>query len=435
MALLTPLMSPDLLREVAAQYGSPTYLYDASLIAARINSLKGFDAIRYAQKACSNLSILSLMRTQGCVVDAVTAGEIYRALLVGYRGARPGSHLSEIVYTADILDPDAIELIRDHNIGINIGSPDMVEQIAAAELKVPVVARVNPGFGHGHSRKVSTGGPYSKHGIWHEQLPGVVQRAAELRVGLIGIHMHIGSGTDFHHLAKVADAILSATRQLGTKTRIVSAGGGLPIPYRPEDMPIDVTRYTELWIATKAKIEQELGLPIHLEVEPGRYLVAESGVLITTVRSVKESGGVLYYLVDAGFDTLVRPAMYGAYHPISVIPKVAPQKDGSNPEATNTMRVVVAGPLCESGDVFTQGDGGVVEERELPEAKVGDLLILHHAGAYGFAMSSNYNSRRRAAEVLVEQCSTGTSRTRLIRERESLEDLVRGERELDLVRG
>jgi diaminopimelate decarboxylase len=197
----------------------------------------------------------------------------------------------------------------------------------------------------------------------------------------------------------------------GHDLQAISAGGGLSIPYREREAPIDVEHYFGLWDAARKEAEALVGHALHLELEPGRYLVAESGLLLTQVRAVKNAGANRFVLVDAGFNELMRPAMYGAFHAMSLV-----TQDGS---ARVPVESVVAGPLCESGDVFTQGHGGEVLPRSLPEARVGDLLVLHDAGAYGASMSSNYNSRPLAAEVLVDGLST-----RLIRRRQTVEELL-----------
>ncbi len=159
-----------------------------------------------------------------------------------------------------------------------------------------------------------------------------------------------------------------------------------------------------------------LGHAIRLEIEPGRYLVAECGYLVAEIRSVKKMGKNTFYLLDAGFNNLARPILYGAYHPMSIAPA-----DGQL--AREKWPVVVGGPLCESGDIFTQSDGGIVGSRELPKARVGDFLVIERAGAYGFAMGSNYNSKPLAAEVMI----TADAVTHLVRQRQSFEDLIRGE--------
>jgi diaminopimelate decarboxylase len=399
--------------ELAAKFGTPVFLYDQEIIEKRVSELKSFDVIRYAQKACSNLAILALMKKLGVVVDAVSAGEILRALKAGFvpTGNPPG-----IVFTADLFDTDAVEAIKTHRVPVNVGSPDMITQLGSFFPGAPVTLRINPGFGHGHSRKTNTGGEWSKHGIWHSQLEEALRLGKEAGVRIHGLHMHIGSGTDFDHLSQVCGALARAARQMGPSLEVISAGGGLPIPYRKNQARIDLEAYFQLWDKTRKEIERSAGHAIRLEVEPGRYLVAEASALVTQIRSIKRSGDNLFYLVDAGFDSLVRPAMYGSYHEISICPK-----DGSEP--TGTQDAVVAGPLCESGDVFTQEEGGVVVTRNLPVAQVGDYLVLHDTGAYGAAMSSNYNTRRLAPEVLIHQ-----GQPEIIRERQTYEHLLQFER-------
>jgi diaminopimelate decarboxylase len=188
----------------------------------------------------------------------------------------------------------------------------------------------------------------------------------------------------------------------------------LSIPYKTGDETIDTAHYFSLWDAARQKIAAHLGHPVKLEIEPGRYLVAESGALVSEVRSVKDMGKNHFVLVDAGFSDLMRPSMYGSYHGMSVIPAA-----GSEHVARPQREVVVAGPLCESGDVFTQRDNGVVTHRKLPSPQVGDLMVFHDTGAYGASMSSNYNSRPLIAEVLIDGDST-----RLIRRRQTIAELL-----------
>lgn len=399
--------------DLARQFGTPTYVYDAGKIVERITDLAAFDLIRYAQKACSNLAILAMMRRHGVVVDAVSAGEIQRALAAGYK---PGKTPAEIVYTADIFDREALDLAVKLDLHVNCGSPDMIEQLGEVAPGRNVTLRINPGFGHGHSQKTNTGGEQSKHGIWHADLDDCLRRADVAGIGVSGIHMHIGSGTDLEHLAQVCGALEQTVLKVGRSVTTISAGGGLPVPYHEKQSYVDLAKYFEIWQATRRRLEEKLGHKLSLEVEPGRYLVAESGYLVTEIRAVKKMGGNTFYLLDAGFNNLARPILYGSYHPMSVCPL-----DGS--AARPSHNVVVGGPLCESGDIFTQEEGGFVCTRSLPVAKVGDLLVLEVAGAYGFVMASNYNSKPLPAEVLIQN---GTAH--LVRTRQTFEDLVRGER-------
>jgi diaminopimelate decarboxylase len=403
----TPLrFAPAQLRHLAAEHGTPLWVYDAATIRERVAALQGFDTIRFAQKANSNLHLLRLMRGLGVKADAVSLGEIERAQAAGFSAQDGG-----IVFTADLFDrPTLAKVVRD-GIAVNAGSVDMLHQLGAASPGHRVWLRINPGFGHGHSNKTNTGGEHSKHGIWHADLPAAVAAVRQHGLVLEGLHMHIGSGVDYSHLEQVCQAMVALVAKVDVPLHAISAGGGLSIPYRAGGQPIDTAHYFGLWDAARKQIEAARGHAIHLEIEPGRYLVAESGVLLAEVRATKQVGANHFTLVDAGFNELVRPAMYGAHHDITLLPQDA------SPRAL--MNTVVAGPLCESGDVFTQADGGVVLQRELPTAQVGDLLVFHDAGAYGASMSSNYNTRPLAAEVLVDG-----EAARLIRRRQTVAELL-----------
>lgn len=403
-------LTPARLQQLAAEHGTPLWVYDAATIRARAASLQRFDVVRFAQKACSNTHILRLLREAGVKVDAVSRGEVLRALAAGYQAGG-----EEIVFTADLLDHATLATVIEHRIPVNAGSIDMLHQLGAASPGHAVWLRINPGFGHGHSHKTNTGGEHSKHGIWHADLGAALAAVRQHGLKLVGLHMHIGSGVDYGHLAQVGQAMVGLVKQTvaaGHDLHAISAGGGLSIPYREGDARIDVDHYFGLWDAARREAQGVVGHKLTLELEPGRYLVAESAVLLAEVRATKNAGANRFVLVDAGFNELMRPAMYGAFHAMSLI--------GNGGEAQPT---VVAGPLCESGDVFTQGAGGEVLTQPLPPARVGDLLVIHDAGAYGASMSSNYNSRPLAAEVLVDGASA-----RLIRRRQTVEELLALER-------
>ena len=402
------------IESIVKHYGTPCYVYDMATIRQKVADLKAFDVIRYAQKACSNIAILDRLRRLGVVVDAVSAGEVQRALSAGFD---PHSDPHGIVYTADVFDQEALEMVKKLGLHVNCGSPDMIDQLGRIVPGSSVTLRINPGFGHGHSQKTNTGGPQSKHGIWHEEITQCLRLADMHNVAITGLHMHIGSGTDLEHLSQVCDALEKIALQVGRTLTSISAGGGLPVPYRQGQSYVDLDRYYQLWDQTRNRLANQFGHPIRLEIEPGRYLVAESGFLIAEIRSVKKMGDNTFYLLDAGFNDLARPILYGAYHPISICHR------GHQPSSQELVEVVVGGPLCESGDIFTQEEGGFVSKRALPVAKVGDLLVLEVAGAYGFVMSSNYNGRFRTPELLIED---GT--IHCIRARETYDDLIRGEK-------
>lgn len=377
---------------LAQRYSGPFWAYDAEIIQQRIAQLSAFDVVRFAQKACSNIHILRLMRAAGVKVDSVSLGEIERALAAGFQ---PGGE--DIVFTADVLDSPTLARIAELKVPVNAGSVDMLHQLGAVSPGHGVWLRINPGFGHGHSQKTNTGGENSKHGIWHSDLPLALAAIQQHGLQLIGLHMHIGSGVDYGHLQQVCDAMVDQVVAFGQDLQAISAGGGLSIPYRFGEEAIDTQHYYGLWNGARERIAAHLGHAVKLEIEPGRFLVAESGVLVSQVRAVKQMGSRHFVLVDAGFSDLMRPSMYGSYHHISLLPA-----DGSAPGEAH-VESVVAGPLCESGDVFTQLEGGKVETRALPAAQVGDYLVFHDTGAYGASMSSNYNSRPLIPEVLFEQ--------------------------------
>ncbi len=407
--------TPTTLAALAQTDGTPLWVYDAATIERQIAALRAFDVIRFAQKANSNTHILKLMKRCGVMVDAVSLGEIERALAAGYT---PGVHHghAEIVFTADLLDRATLARVAELGIPVNCGSIDMLDQLGSVSPGHPVWLRINPGFGHGHSNKTNTGGEHSKHGIWHTDLAQACQRVRANDLKLMGLHMHIGSGVDYTHLQEVCGAMVELVAEVavqGLDLQAISAGGGLSIPYQAGEPEIDTAHYFSLWDAARQQIADLLGHPVALEIEPGRYLVAESGVLLTEVRATKTMGSNPFVLVDAGFSDLMRPAMYGSFHGMEIL-----HADGT-PASGPLQDTVVGGPLCESGDVFTQGEGGVVLTRPLPVAQVGDVLVLHDTGAYGASMSSNYNTRPLIAEVLVEN-----GLPRLIRRRQTVAELL-----------
>jgi diaminopimelate decarboxylase len=414
--------------DLAREHGTPLYAYDADMIRRRCRDLAAWDTVRFAQKACSNLAVLDLIRREGVVVDAVSTGEIHRALKAGYSAHADRAAAADglppvhpIVYTADIFDRASLDAVAKLGIHVNCGSADMIEQLAERVPGANITLRVNPGFGHGHSQKTNTGGEGSKHGIWHEDIPEVLRRAEWAGLSVSGLHMHIGSGTDLAHLAEVASALERVAIEIGRSLTMVSAGGGLPVPYKPGEVHADLGGYFQLWDAMRKRLEERFGHRIRLEIEPGRYLTAESGYVVTEVRAIKRQGSRKYLLVDAGFNTLARPVLYGSYHPMSLCPAKA-ESAADLVAGAAAEEVAVGGPLCESGDIFTQTDGGFVASRALPPAQVGDLLVIEIAGAYGFVMASNYNSKPLPAEVLIDG-----DKARLVRARQTPEDLVRGE--------
>ena len=391
---------------VAEEYGTPVWVYDAEAIRAQIDRLRAFDVIRYAQKANSNLHVLHLMRGEGVLVDAVSLGELERAISAGYQPP-------EVIFTADLLDRSALARVVELGVAVNAGSPQMLEQIGRCSPGHSVWLRINPGFGHGHSRKTNTGGEHSKHGIWHEHLAESLALIDRYRLDLVGMHMHIGSGVDYAHLESVCEAMFKQVCVAGRDVRAISAGGGLSVPYTEGGAEVDVDRYFRLWDVARRALESHLGHRVELEIEPGRFLVAQAGALISEVRAQKPVGDNYFVLVDAGFNDLMRPAMYGSTHRISLYSPEGSERTGERRDS------IFAGPLCESGDVFTQTENAEVLAVPVPQAQVGDLAVFHDAGAYGASMSSNYNTRPLIAEVMIEDGAT-----KLIRRRQRIDELL-----------
>jgi len=292
----------------------------------------------------------------------------------------------------------------ERKVPINVDSIGQLRRLAAIDGHHPISLRVNPDVGAGHSQKVVTGTKGAKFGIPKEEIVQAFAEALRLGFSPKGLHAHTGSGgsdpTVFGRVTEVLVDIFERVRsELGLDLEFLDIGGGISIPYRPEELRPDLD-------AIAAEVAGKLkGSSVRtLVVEPGRYIVADTTVLLTRVNDVKSTPVKDYVLVDAGFNTLIRPAFYDAYHHVAVANKFGQQAQ---------LKYDVAGPLCESGDYLAK-------ERYLPKVEVGDLLCVYDVGAYGFSMSSNYNTRPRCAEVLVWE-----GKPFLIREREGLKDLLR----------
>jgi diaminopimelate decarboxylase len=414
------------LEAIAARVGTPFYLYDASILRAALQRLRAMAdgpslVVRYAMKANSSRKVLEIIREAGLWIDAVSGNEVLRAVRAGFAA---GANPPVIMLTSDVYRDNALDVIRQHGVMPNIGSPGQIRQLIDAGYRGPITMRANPGFGHGHVQSCDTGGPSSKHGIWYED--PILSEARKLAVSaglkIVGLHAHIGTGPsprDFdQNMRKLVDFFATLLPHF-PDVEAVNFGGGIPHPYRPGKEPYNLDWLKPVLQLAVTRFAEVRGRPVRVEIEPGRYPVAGMGLLVSRVHDVKDTRsnekgpGHRFIMVDAGFCDLVRPAMYGAYHHISILGKGA----GRPPEP-----MVVAGPLCESGDVFTRDEHELLDPRPLPCPDPGDLLVLHDAGAYGAAMSSNYVSQARVPHVLWEG-----GKATLISRRETVEDLVRTE--------
>ena len=369
---------------------------------------RNFDSYRilYSAKANTSLSILKLMTRLGAYIDAVSPGEIYLAMEAGFQPER-------ILFTGTMVRDDELKFVLDRGVPVNVDSLSELRRLLRIRTPEFLSVRINPEFGAGHHEHVITAGRESKFGVWERDAVKAYAEAKEAGVRRFGIQMHIGSGileVEPYLLAlqKLLEIAKKIHDELDVTFELIDIGGGLGVPYKPEEKALNLNAlFDELSKIFKLKVEEYgLGEPV-FAVEPGRFLVCEAGVLLTRVNTVAVKPYKKFVGVDAGFNTLIRPAMYGSYHPIVVANKM---------DKPSTEIYTVAGPLCESGDLLAK-------DRLLPEVEEGDLLAVLNAGAYGFSMSSQYNSRPRAAEVLVKG-----GKHELIRSRETFEALKQGQR-------
>ncbi|MGZ5441757.1 MAG: diaminopimelate decarboxylase [Thermoanaerobaculia bacterium] len=403
--------------ELAARFGTPLYVYDASVIrrqAANIRAAFAGLPFRpfYAMKANGNLSILRMLQGERFGCDAVSPGEIHLAMRAGYGP-------DDIWFTCSNVSDDDLRAIPDPRIVVNVNSMSEIDRCLALDLPNPIALRINPDVGAGHHADVVTAGRSVKFGIDVAELDSARMLVEDTGRRVVGLHAHIGSGVDEPR------PLLDAARQLlelalsFSNLRWINFGGGIATPYKPGEREFPIAEYgAEL---TRMAAAFLVARDLTAILEPGRYLVAQSGTLLARATTKRVSAGVDWVGVDTGFNHLARPSKYSAYHHILNASR------GSNGSLRASWDpsivredVVVAGNICESGDVFTR-----VNEKPVPRSiepiRVGDLLAFCDAGAYGFSMASHYNARLLPPEVLVDG-----DEVRVIRERQKIDDLMRG---------
>jgi diaminopimelate decarboxylase len=425
-------LAPYPLESLAGRLGTPFYLYDADALRSSVSRLARLTdgpglAGRYSVKANSARRILELVRGGGLWIDAASGNEVLRALRAGFPG---GAEPPIVMLATDVFRDNALEVIREHGVLPSLGSPGMVRELREAGYRGPVSLRVNPGFGHGHVESCDTGGPSSKHGIWPEDLPAVRRSAADTGLRVAGLHAHVGTGPTLREFDENLRLLIGFFEALITEfpdAEAVDLGGGFPHPYRPEEAAPDVAGYRPVLEGARERLSRAAGRAVRVEIEPGRLLTAGAGILVARVKDVKRTRanhkgeGHTFVMVDAGFCDLVRPAMYGSYHRIEVVRRGGGDRRGAAEPC------IVAGPLCESGDVFTRDEAELLVPRPLPRPEPGDLLVLQDVGAYGASMGSNYVSMGRTAQVLWDG-----GRASLIARRETADDIVATECEVAL---
>lgn len=411
------LMTPEMVRELAARYHSPLYVFFESIVRARCAELRAAlsypnSVIRYACKALTLRAILQIVREEGFWIDASSLNEAKRALLAGFAPTTvqfTGESSSEAVFT------ELMEL----GVDINCSSLDQMRLIGRLFPRARVSFRLNPGEGHGANNKVNTGGPASKHGIYIDQLDDVRRVIRQYDLQLAGIHAHIGSGTDLEHWLRIKDITLAVAKGFD-ELSFINLGGGLPVVYNPvTDAPMPLAEWGERLSESMAMYCHELGRDIRLEIEPGRFVVAECGFLISEIQNIKRTPGYQFAILNTGFNHNPRPAMYGSYHPIDIV-------SGDGRDLIGAEEYVIGGYLCESGDIFTRSETGELLPRRFPTLRVGDLAVMGLVGAYSHSMKSDYNSMNLPASVLID--SQGT--LQVIERRGTLEDIIRRENEV-----
>ena len=410
------------LGRVAEKFGTPLYVYSAGTILDHYRRLDAALAphdhlIGYAVKANSNRAILKLLAVAGAGFDIVSGGELYRVFAAGGDPARctfagVGKSREEIEYA-----------LENRVYSFNVESEaelDYIDEIAGAKnLRAPIALRANPDVDPHTHDYISTGSHENKFGIALDRIAAVYERAASMRnIEIVGIQMHIGS--QITEAAPFADAIkkvVPIVRDLKSKygIKFFSVGGGLGIVYESSfesgakewwDSRTHKSKSLSIQQYVDAILPLLRELKLNILLEPGRLLVGNAGVLLTRVRYIKRTGPKKFAIVDAGMNDLIRPALYHSYH------EIVPVREMNN---LGREKIDIVGPVCESGDFFAL-------DREMPEVREGDLLAIMSAGAYGFVMASNYNSRPLPAEAIVRR-----DKFALIRKRQPIEDLVRDE--------
>lgn len=389
--------------EIAQQFGTPVYVYDGSKIISQLKSLQNAFSetdvrIKYAAKALTNVSVLKLLKQNGAGVDVVSIQEAQLALGAGFTP-------SEIMFTPNCVDFDEVVAGVELGLTINLDNLSVLEKFGKKYGNtVPCCVRLNPHIMAGGNYKISTGHSNSKFGISVYQLPDIMQLADKYQIVINGLHIHTGSEiTETDVFLKMAEILFGIARDFPA-LKFIDFGGGFKVSYKSGDM---ITNVYDLGLKLSKAFNEfyhSYGRKLELWVEPGKYLVSEAGYLLVKTNVVKSTPSLTFVGVNSGLNHLIRPMMYDAYHEIV---------NASNPTGSQKVYTIV-GNICETDTLGA--------DRKLNEVREGDLLVIKNAGAYGYSMASNYNSRLRPAEVLVVN-----GEAKLIRRRDTLEDLLRGQ--------
>lgn len=398
-------LSDERVFELIKKYGSPLYVYDENILRKSCRDMHDLLPnknlrVNYSAKANSNLEILKIVRDEDIDVDAMSPGEIYVQKLAGYSS-------DKIFYIGNNVSKKEMQYAIDENVLVSVDSLSQLESFGQINPGGDVAVRFNPGIGTGHHQKVVTAGKKTKFGVQKDFVPQVKELLEKYNLNLVGIDQHIGSlFLESDPYIKGVESLLEIAAQF-PGLKFIDMGGGFGVPYHEGEGRLDLQELSD-------KLDKVLddflanydNKDVIFKIEPGRYIPAECGVLLGEVYSVKDNYGKTYIGTDLGFNVLMRPVLYDSYHAVTIV-KADPNEEGEEV-------ATIVGNICESGDI-------IANERNIKKVSIGDVVVVGNAGAYGFAMSSNYNCRLKPAEVLIDK----DGNDRLIRRRDTFEDIIR----------
>ncbi|TGK31558.1 diaminopimelate decarboxylase [Leptospira yasudae] len=403
-------------RSIAQQFGTPVFVYSRERIEKSCDTALAFPnafglTVRYAMKANPNRTILEIMRRKGIQIDASSEYEAMRAIHYGFKP-------EQIMLTSQELAKNLKELVEKGMV-FNACSLRQLEAFGKIFPGKEVSVRFNPGLGSGQTKKTDVGGKTSSFGVWHEDINKVKEIAKRYDLKIFKVHTHIGSGSDPAVWKVVAQVSLDIAAQF-PECRILNLGGGFKVGRMEDEKTTDFQTIGQPVVELFQEFAKKHGTRLHMEIEPGSFMMVNNGAIVTTVDDVVttgSNGGYTFVKIDAGMDVNTRPSLYAARHPLVVVPQ-----EGTH--SGKTADYVYVGHCCESGDLFTQAEGGGPITRTTGEAALGDYVVMEGAGAYCSSMSTkNYNSFPETAEVLVGLDGS----FQLIRKRQNLEQIFQNE--------
>ncbi|MFA5174182.1 MAG: diaminopimelate decarboxylase [Candidatus Pacearchaeota archaeon] len=412
-------VSPFEIPRIAASFGTPVYVYSEKILDEQANKTLNFPRahgfnVRYAMKANPNTNILRFFDQKGIHIDASSGYEVMRAI-------RAGINPKNILLTSQQIPKNLSDFVS-MGVEYNACSLFQLEKYGCENEISDVSVRINPGLGSGGTNRTNTGGPASSFGIWHEQFGEMLDILEKYKLNVKRLHTHIGSGSDPEVWKKVALMSLENVKRLldaGHDVYTLNLGGGYKVGRMPDEKSTDLQECGNLVKQAFIDFRKKTGRALKLEIEPGTFLVANAGCLIASVIDVKRTSDYRFIVTDSGMTEITRPSLYGAQHPITIIPS-------TGPILKKVLEQVVTGHCCESGDILTpkSGEPEVLLPRKMLEAEIGDLVVIGGAGAYCAGMSTkNYNSYPEAAEIMINK----DGQANLIRRRQTLEQMTQNE--------